>query len=319
MRWFLSRTHRNPTGSTQRTNPALVTDGKPVHTLTTRTRYMPQPHWQLPAVLWPRGALHCFPIAHMSGGSSSDWWDGWEWRGEWLDSSSPETAPTAQALDDQVRNTVHKLQDRLQKMIAATQRRSHKTGTERATSTAKGNAAALVASVANLQGPPRDGPCSRLGPGRRCFCVCLHPLPSQSVIAADGGNLDTDRFLFRAGCTLRTGCQEKLHLLSHHCVNRPFPPSSSPLPPALAVSSFMGRNAPCPCASWYLYPRAHRQFTWGPPPATVFSGPRCSIFAAFQVSPMSEQWQKNVTSGRRPTLPNLHEWPYTPRWLSSQW
>ena len=134
-------------------NPVLVTDGKPVHTFTTRTHYMSQSHWQLPAALWPRGALHCFPIAHMSGGSSSDWWDGWEWRGEWLDSSSPEPTPTVQAPDDQVMNTVHKLQDRLQKMIAATQRRSHKTGTERATSTAKGNAAyAAMEAVIEARG-----------------------------------------------------------------------------------------------------------------------------------------------------------------------
>ena len=50
-------------------------------------------------------------------------------------------------------NTVHKLQDRLQKMIAATQRRSHKTGTERATSTAKGNAAyAAMEAVIEARG-----------------------------------------------------------------------------------------------------------------------------------------------------------------------
>ena len=150
-RWFLSRAHRIPTGSTQRTNPILVTDGWPEHTFTTCTHYMSQSHRQLPAALWPRGALHCFPIAHMSGGSSSDWWDSWEWRGEWLDSSSPEPAPTVQVTDDQVMNTVHKLQDRLQKMLAATQRRSHKTETERATSTAKGNAAyaAMEAVIMN--------------------------------------------------------------------------------------------------------------------------------------------------------------------------
>ena len=118
-----------------------ITEGKSVHTFTTRTRYLSQPLCQLPAALWPRGALHCFPIAHMSGGSSSDWWDSWEWRGEWRDSSSPEPAPTAQAPDDQVMNTVHRLQDRLQKMQALTQRRSHKTGSERATSASKGNAA----------------------------------------------------------------------------------------------------------------------------------------------------------------------------------
>ena len=49
--------------------------------------------------------------------------------------------------------TVHKLQDRLQKMIASTQRRSHKTGTGRATSTAKGNAAyAAMEAVIEARG-----------------------------------------------------------------------------------------------------------------------------------------------------------------------
>ena len=61
--------------------------------------------------------------------------------------------PTEQATDEQVMNAVHRLQDRLQKMLAATQRRSHKTGTERATSTAKGNAAyAAMEAVIEARG-----------------------------------------------------------------------------------------------------------------------------------------------------------------------
>ena len=59
-RWILSWVHRNSAGSTRRTNPALVTDGRLVHTFTTRTRYMPQPHWQLPAVLWQRAPSMAF-------------------------------------------------------------------------------------------------------------------------------------------------------------------------------------------------------------------------------------------------------------------
>ena len=77
----------------------------------------------------------------MSGGSSSDWWDGWEWRGKWKDSSSPDHTPTEQAPDEQAMYAVHKLQDRLQQMLAMTQRRSHKTGAERTTSVSRGKAA----------------------------------------------------------------------------------------------------------------------------------------------------------------------------------
>ena len=78
----------------------------------------------------------------MSGGSSSDWWEGWSgtYHG-WQDSSSSDPTPTEQAPNEQVANAIHRLQDRLQQMLAMTQRRSHKTGTERAASTAKGNAA----------------------------------------------------------------------------------------------------------------------------------------------------------------------------------
>ena len=75
----------------------------------------------------------------MSGGSSTGWWDGWEWRGEWADSSPPDPTPTEQAPDEQVINAVHRLQDRLQQILAMTKRRSHKTGKERATSVSKGN------------------------------------------------------------------------------------------------------------------------------------------------------------------------------------
>ena len=46
-----------------------------------------------------------------------------------------------QAPDEWVLNAVHRLQDPLQQMLALTQRRSHKTVTERATSVSKGNVA----------------------------------------------------------------------------------------------------------------------------------------------------------------------------------
>ena len=59
----------------------------------------------------------------------------------WHDSSSPGPTPTEQASDEKVMNAVQRLQDQLQQTLALTQRKSHKTGTERATSVSKGNAA----------------------------------------------------------------------------------------------------------------------------------------------------------------------------------
>ena len=47
--------------------------------------------------------------------------------------------PTEQVTDEQVLNTAHKLQDRLQHILALTKSRSHKTGKERATTVSKGN------------------------------------------------------------------------------------------------------------------------------------------------------------------------------------
>ena len=74
-RWLLSRTHRNPTGSTQRMDPTLSADGRSVHTFISRTHSVTRPHQQCSASLCPRAASHCLPSAPMSGGSSSDWWE----------------------------------------------------------------------------------------------------------------------------------------------------------------------------------------------------------------------------------------------------
>ena len=123
----------------KRTDPSLDTDGQLLHTFFTRTHYVSLLHRQHSVALCPRAAFHGFPFASMSGGSSSSWCDGWEWRGEWQDSSSLDSTPTEQAPDEQAVNAVHKLQDRLQQMPAMTKKRSHKTGTERATSVSKGN------------------------------------------------------------------------------------------------------------------------------------------------------------------------------------
>ena len=54
-------------------------------------------------------------------------------------SPSPDPTPTEQTTDELVMNAVHRLQDRLQQMLALTLRRSHKTVTERATLVSKGN------------------------------------------------------------------------------------------------------------------------------------------------------------------------------------
>ena len=75
----------------------------------------------------------------MSGGSSSDWWDDWEWRGAWTDSSTPEPTPVTQTTEEQTINAIHRLRDRLKQMTDMTKRRSHRTAKERATSTSKGN------------------------------------------------------------------------------------------------------------------------------------------------------------------------------------
>ena len=89
----------------------------------------------------PRVALQCH-IELMSGGSSSDWWDGWEWRGEWGNTTSPpDPQPLEQAPNETAIASIHRLQDQLQQTLTNTQRRSHKTESERMTSRSKGNAA----------------------------------------------------------------------------------------------------------------------------------------------------------------------------------
>ena len=77
----------------------------------------------------------------MSGGSSSNMWDDWEWRGAWTDSSTPEPTPVTPTTEEQTINAIHRLRDRLKQMTDMTKRRSHRTELERATSTSKGNEA----------------------------------------------------------------------------------------------------------------------------------------------------------------------------------
>ena len=112
---------------------------------------MTRPHQQCCASFSPRAAFHCFPTAPMSGGSSSDWWDGWSGTNHgWHDSRSPVPTPTEQAPDEQVMNAVHRLQDQLQQTLALTQSRSHKKVTERATSVPKGNDAYAAMEAVTL-------------------------------------------------------------------------------------------------------------------------------------------------------------------------
>ena len=80
-----------------------------------------------------------FLTAPMSGGSSFDWWDGWEWRGAWTDSSTPDPTPVTQTTEEQTINAVHGLRDQLKHMTDLTKKRSHRTESKRATSTSKGN------------------------------------------------------------------------------------------------------------------------------------------------------------------------------------
>ena len=53
-----------------------IPDGRILLTITTRTHSVMHPHQQCSASFCPRVALHCFPIAPMSGNSSSSWWEG---------------------------------------------------------------------------------------------------------------------------------------------------------------------------------------------------------------------------------------------------
>ena len=99
-------------------------------------------HQRYTASFCPRVVLPCLLVAPMSSGSSSSWLEGWSgtYHG-WRDTSAPEPAHHEPAPDELVLNSVHMLQDRLQQTLVLSQRRSHKTCTERATSISKGNAA----------------------------------------------------------------------------------------------------------------------------------------------------------------------------------
>ena len=113
--------------------------GRSMHADFTNASFVTNSHQRFSASFVPRDELRCSLVAPMSGGSSSDWWDGWEWRGAWTDSSSPDHTPVTQTTDEQTVNAVHKLRDRLKQMTDMTKKGSHKIETERATSTSKGN------------------------------------------------------------------------------------------------------------------------------------------------------------------------------------
>ena len=80
----------------------------------------------------------------MTRGSSSSWWKVWSRTCHgWHDSSTQKPALHELGSGELVKNAVHRLQDRLQQTLVLSQRRSHKTFFERATSISKGNAASL--------------------------------------------------------------------------------------------------------------------------------------------------------------------------------
>ena len=126
-RWTLPRAHRDPTGSTPRMDPTLGTDEWILHTFITRTHSATRSHQQGSASFCQRVASHRFSSAPMSESSSSSWWEGWSGTSHgWHDSSPPDPTPTEQAPDEQVTKAVHRLQFRLQQMLALTQSRSQK-------------------------------------------------------------------------------------------------------------------------------------------------------------------------------------------------
>ena len=86
----------------------------------------------------------------MSSGSSSFWWDGWHctYHGS-PESSTSEPRPHELASDEQVMNAINSLHDCLQQTLALTQKRSHKTQSERTASLSKGNAAYAAMEAVN--------------------------------------------------------------------------------------------------------------------------------------------------------------------------
>ena len=80
--------------------PTLDTDGRMLHIIITRIHSAMRPYQQCSASFCPLAASYGFPFAPMSGDNSSDWWYGWEWRGEWVISPSPDPTPTEQATDE---------------------------------------------------------------------------------------------------------------------------------------------------------------------------------------------------------------------------
>ena len=100
---------------------------------------------------WPRSVervLHSGPsslfyrlsIAPITGDSSSSWWEGWSgtYHG-WNDSSSLDPTLVTQTTEEWTINAVHRLRDQLKQMTDLTKKRSHRTMSERTTSTSKGN------------------------------------------------------------------------------------------------------------------------------------------------------------------------------------
>ena len=65
-------------------------DGRSMYADFTDVSFVMNSHQRPTASFAPRDVLLCSLVAPMSGSSSSDWWDGWAWRGDWANSPSPD-------------------------------------------------------------------------------------------------------------------------------------------------------------------------------------------------------------------------------------
>ena len=88
-----SRAHCFLRGPTWRIGPTPSTGGRILHTFIRRNEFAPYPRQRFSATFCSRAAFCRFPSTPMNGGSSSYWWDGWEWSGEWKNTPSPEPQP----------------------------------------------------------------------------------------------------------------------------------------------------------------------------------------------------------------------------------
>ena len=91
---------------------------RPSHTPVPSVPSLRRAHTSSTKPLCPQAALHCFPIAPVTRGSSSSWWEVWSGTCHGSqDSSIPKPALHEPASDELVMNAVHRMQDRLQQTL----------------------------------------------------------------------------------------------------------------------------------------------------------------------------------------------------------